>query len=264
MEHFGRLRPLVRAARFPTPIGVSTANPIDAFVLAKLEDKGLSPSPPRRPAHADPPADIRPARPAADARRGRRVRVDDPAPDAYERLVDRLLASPALRRALGAALDGRRPLRRDPRPRPGRRPRERLALSRLPDPRRSTPTSLTRVSSRSRSPATCCSRTTRPPIAGARVPRRRAVGRELAEGHPRRHASTRSAAQYLDRDDMITTVIHGLRQHDRSTVPAATTTSSTRFRRTSTTASRRFSRASSGRTESSIPIHPSRRHAAIC
>ncbi len=33
--------------------------------------------------------------------------VADPAPDAYEKLVDRLLDSPHLRRALGTALDGR-------------------------------------------------------------------------------------------------------------------------------------------------------------
>ena len=39
--------------------------------------------------------------------------VADPTPDAYEKLVDRLLASPRLRRALGAALARRGPLRRE-------------------------------------------------------------------------------------------------------------------------------------------------------
>ncbi len=46
-----------------------------------------------RPGDADSPLDARPAGPAADARRGRSLRTR-PAPDAYERLVDRLLASP--------------------------------------------------------------------------------------------------------------------------------------------------------------------------
>ena len=36
----------------------------------------------------------------------------DQSPDAYEKVVDRLLASPAVRRALGPALDGRLALQR--------------------------------------------------------------------------------------------------------------------------------------------------------
>ena len=60
--------------------------------------------------------------------------VDRPGPDAYERLVDRLLASPALRRALGPALARRGPLRRHPRLRQGPAAAERLALPRLRDP----------------------------------------------------------------------------------------------------------------------------------
>ena len=61
----------------------------------------------------------------------------------------------AIRRALGPALAGRRPLRRQQRH--GRQPRllRRLALSRLRDRARSTPTSRSTGSSRSRSPATC-------------------------------------------------------------------------------------------------------------
>ena len=67
--------------------------PIDAFVLQKLEQKGLRPAPPVgkqaliRRAYYDliglPPS-------PEDVRRF----VDDPSPDAYEKLVDRLLASP--------------------------------------------------------------------------------------------------------------------------------------------------------------------------
>ena len=46
--------------------------PIDAFVLQRLEAAGLTPAPRGRPADADPPPLLRPDRPAADARGGRR------------------------------------------------------------------------------------------------------------------------------------------------------------------------------------------------
>jgi mono/diheme cytochrome c family protein len=68
-------------------------NPVDRFILAKLREKGLAPSP-----EADRRALIRrlyfdliglPPAPEDVA-----AFVQDPAPDAYERLVDRLLASP--------------------------------------------------------------------------------------------------------------------------------------------------------------------------
>ena len=108
-------------------------NPIDAFVLGRLEREGMSPSP-----EADRAALIRrvsldltglPPTPAeVDAFLG------DDRPDAYERLVDRLLATPALRRALGPALARPGPLRRHQRLREGPRPLD-LALSRLGHPR---------------------------------------------------------------------------------------------------------------------------------
>jgi len=89
------LRPLARPPVPPlTPGDAARArNPVDAFVLAKLREQGLSPSP-----EADRRTLIRrlafdliglPPTPAeVDAF------AADPAPDAYERLVDRLLASP--------------------------------------------------------------------------------------------------------------------------------------------------------------------------
>ena len=68
-------------------------NPIDAFVLARLEKEGLAPSP-----EADRTTLIRrltldltglpPTPEEVDAF------LNDPAPDAYEKVVDRLLASP--------------------------------------------------------------------------------------------------------------------------------------------------------------------------
>ena len=49
------------------------ATPIDRFVLARLEREGLAPSPEADRDDADPPRHARPDRPAADARRGRRL-----------------------------------------------------------------------------------------------------------------------------------------------------------------------------------------------
>ena len=68
-------------------------NPIDSFVLARLEAEGLQPSPRGGPLHARPPRLPRPDRPAADAGEADAF-VNDASPDAYEQLVDRLLASP--------------------------------------------------------------------------------------------------------------------------------------------------------------------------
>src|SRR5262249_32715869 len=75
------------------PIPPGGGEPIDAFVRAKLTEKGMSPNPP-----ADRPTLVRrlfidliglpPTPEKADAF------VNDPAPDAVEKLVDRLLASP--------------------------------------------------------------------------------------------------------------------------------------------------------------------------
>ena len=48
-------------------------NPIDRFILARLEKEGLTPSPEADRVDADPPAEPRPDRPAADAGRGRCV-----------------------------------------------------------------------------------------------------------------------------------------------------------------------------------------------
>lgn len=68
-------------------------NPIDAFVLSRLEQKGLSPAPP-----ADRRALIRRAYFNLTGLPPTPEEVDqfvkDPAPDAYEKLIDRLLASP--------------------------------------------------------------------------------------------------------------------------------------------------------------------------
>ena len=78
----------------------------------------------------------------------------DASPDAFAKVVDRLLASPALRRALGPALARRRPLRRH-RGRDRRLPRPRgVPLPRLRDRRVQRATCRTTSSSASSSPAT--------------------------------------------------------------------------------------------------------------
>ena len=68
-------------------------NPIDAFVLAKLEEKGLAPSPPadRRTLIRRVSFDLIGLPPTPEEVE---AFVADPSPDAYEKLVDRLLASP--------------------------------------------------------------------------------------------------------------------------------------------------------------------------
>ena len=80
-------------------------NPIDLFVQAKLKGTGLSPSPPadrytliRRVS-----LDLRGLPPTPEEVA---AFVDDPRPDAYERLIDRLLASPHYGPACGSTSPG--------------------------------------------------------------------------------------------------------------------------------------------------------------
>ena len=155
-------------------------DPLDRFILARLEAAGSSPVAAGRPADPDPPRHVRPDRAAADARGGRRLRG---------RPVARRLRPPgrppaglaALRRALGAALARRRPLRRHQGLRllPGRRLPLGLHLPRLRHRARSTATCPTTGSSSSRSRPTGSrpsSTTRRAPAGGPGVPDRWAAG----------------------------------------------------------------------------------------
>lgn len=91
-EHWS-YRPLVQSAAPGVKDAGWGRNPVDAFILAKLESQGMKPSP-----EADRRTLIRrvyfdltglPPTPAEV-----RAFLDDASPDAYEKLVDRLLASP--------------------------------------------------------------------------------------------------------------------------------------------------------------------------
>ncbi len=165
-------RPLER----PAPPDLDPADrarvrtPVDAFILAGLRSAGPDAFPRGRSPDPDPPPHLRPDRPAADARGGRGV----PGRPAARRLREAGRpppGQPALRRALGAALARRGPLRRHPRLRQGPAPAQRLAVSRLRDPRLQRGQALRPVR----------------PGAGRR---RRALPR-----HPRRHRGARASSR---------------------------------------------------------------------
>jgi cytochrome c553 len=88
------LRPLTRPRLPELPSsGASAANPIDVFVLAKLQEQGLTPNPPadRRTLARRLSFDLIGLPPSPEEIE---AFVGDPSPEAYEKLVDRLLASP--------------------------------------------------------------------------------------------------------------------------------------------------------------------------
>jgi len=90
-------RPFQRVARPEVPAVKNAAwvrNPIDAFIAAQHEERGLKPRP-EAPKHVllrRVTLDLTGLQPTPDAMQ---AFLDDPAPDAYEKAVDKLLASPA-------------------------------------------------------------------------------------------------------------------------------------------------------------------------
>ena len=104
--------------------------PVDAFILAKLEEKNLKPNPPAdkltlvRRAYFDL-VGLPPTPEQVQAF------LSDNSPQAFEKVVDRAAGFAALRRALGAPLAGPGPLRRHAGIQSRRDPAQRLALSRL-------------------------------------------------------------------------------------------------------------------------------------
>ena len=173
-------------------------------------------------------------------------------PDAYERLVDRLLASPALRRALGPALARPGPLRRHQRLREGPR-RARSGRTATGSSTRSTPTCRSTSSRSSNSPATCCPNATLdqqhrhrlPPQHDAQRGRRhRPAGVPLLRhGRPRRHHRHRLARP----DDRLRPVPHAQVRPDHA---HASTTGSAR---SSTTPTSRRSRCRPRRSAGGVP-----------
>ena len=89
-----RCRPAVhRSSREPAqPAWWSFAKPVRGSVLS-IDERIRSQSPRRRSPHADPPRHVRSHRTAADPNEVDAF-VNDPDPKAYEKLIDRLLASP--------------------------------------------------------------------------------------------------------------------------------------------------------------------------
>ena len=111
-------------------------NPIDAFVLARLEREGLQPSP-----EADKPTLLRRVTLDLTGLPPTPAEVDaflaDKSPNAYEKVVDRLLASPRYGERMAGPLAGRGALCRHQRL-SDRRPAQHVALARLGDRRVST------------------------------------------------------------------------------------------------------------------------------
>ena len=134
--------------------------PVDAFVLHKLEEKGLRPGAAARQGGADPPRVLRSDWACRPRPKTSAAFVDD-AVAGRVREADRAAARlAAIWRALGTPLARRGPLRRFHRLRKRPLLPERLALPRLCDPLRSMTTSRTTSSCRSRSPPTRSGRTT--------------------------------------------------------------------------------------------------------
>ena len=155
--------------------------PIDAFVLARLEKEGLTPSPEADKATLLRRLSPRPDRPAADARGGRRL----PRRPRARRLREAGRAAAgvtALRRALGPALARRRALRRHRRLREGQAAR-RLVLPRLGHQRLQPRPALRPVRHRADSPATSC------PSADAGPDRRHRLPAQLDDQRGRGHRS---------------------------------------------------------------------------
>ena len=150
----------------PDPTGQSS-RPIDRFIAARRRAAGLRPVRAGGPADLDPPRHVRPDRFAADARGSRRFRARRFARRLFPRRRP-LARLAALRRTMGPALDGRRPLCRH------RRRQRRLSRSRRPraiattSSTRSTATSRSTSSSASSSPATSWPARVRPTIMPSR------------------------------------------------------------------------------------------------
>ena len=219
----------VKPTRPPIPHVRQSAwpkNPIDNFILAKLEDEGLKPA-----LEADKDTLLR------------RVTLDltglpptlaelhafraDHSPKAYEKVVDRLLASPRYGERMAMELARLRTLRRQQRL-PKRLRALPVALARLGDRRLQPQTCRTTSSPSTNSPATCC--------------RTRLSTSIIATGFNRNNRTNSEGGAIPDEwlteyviDRVETTTLFG--SDSPPDAPDATTTSTTRSARRSSTAS---------------------------
>ena len=79
-KNIGPSRRQSSPSRPPSKTPRGSRNPIDRFILAKLEEKGLAPAPRRKSPRPDPPRRARHHRPAAQAGRGRGLSRRTPRP----------------------------------------------------------------------------------------------------------------------------------------------------------------------------------------
>ena len=227
--------------------------PIDAFILAKLQEKGLKPSPEadRRTLIRRLSFDLLGLPPSPEEVNAFLI---DASPDAYERLVDRLLASPHhgerwARHWMDLVHFAETHGHDQDRIRPNAWPYRDYLIESFNQDRPYARFIQEQVAADALFPG-------EPRLVPALGMIAAGPWDESSLRDIRDDSIDRQVGHYLDRDDMVSTVMSHIREHDGSLCRGATTTSSTRSPRTTTTVSRPCSRGSTGPIGPSIRIPP--------